>query len=102
MVLSTAVAAAGRRGCNGQSAGGNYSLCAAAVVACLLSDSRGHTDNSVMWYDRITQRKQQRAVEVVVWSGDRSQAPIKASHSKARTCHTRMVPPAAAGGRQGY
>ena len=42
---------------------------------------------------------------MVVWSGDRSQAPTKATgHSTARTCHTRTVLPAAAAaaaGRQG-
>ena len=45
--------------------------------------------------------KQRQTEVVVVWPGDRSQVPTKAiSQSTARTCHTRMVLPAAAG-RQG-
>ena len=40
--------------------------------------------------------------QVVVWSGDRSQDPVKAPrHRTARTCQTGMVRPAAASGRQG-
>ena len=66
----------------------------------MLYDTRSHNN--------MQQAAAKRDVVAVVWSGDRSQPPTKAtSQSTARTCHMRMVLPAAAAaaaaaaGRQG-
>ena len=73
------------------------SLCSALLL--LLSTAKKHSCSSTNVAQPHTAKQQQH--REVMWSGDRSQAPKKAtSRSTARICHTRMVLPAAAG-RQG-
>ena len=56
-----------------------------AVLLCCIYDIRSRSKQHKAAVERWT---------MVVWSGDRSQAPTKAtSHSTARTCHKRMVLP---------